>query len=119
MRATDDGRGTLLLGAVEGTGAVQGVRVGDVDLIIGGAQDDTAWASGRGETELEKSATGEDPRKYCMAFYAKGRQQSCLVEGCPGRAATRTAMRVHFMHRHVLETVVILEEGNLPHPLCP
>ena len=28
-------------------------------------------------------------------------------------------MRVHFWHRHVRDTVVILEEGNLPHPRCP
>ena len=28
-------------------------------------------------------------------------------------------MRVHFMHRHIQETVVMLEEGNLPHPRCP
>ena len=27
-------------------------------------------------------------------------------------------MRVHFLHRHVLDTVVILEEGNSPHPRC-
>ena len=27
-------------------------------------------------------------------------------------------MQVHFLHRHVLKTVVILEEGNLPHPRC-
>ena len=27
-------------------------------------------------------------------------------------------MRVHFLNRHVLETVIILEEGNLPHPRC-
>ena len=27
-------------------------------------------------------------------------------------------MRVHFLHRHVLDTVVILEEGNLPLPWC-
>ena len=25
-------------------------------------------------------------------------------------------MRVYFLYRHVLDTVVILEEGNLPHP---
>ena len=25
-------------------------------------------------------------------------------------------MRVHFLHRYVLENVVILEEGNLHHP---
>ena len=28
-------------------------------------------------------------------------------------------MRVHFVHRHVHATVVILEEGNLPLPRCP
>ena len=27
-------------------------------------------------------------------------------------------MQVHFLHRHVLDTVVILEEGNFPHPRC-
>ena len=27
-------------------------------------------------------------------------------------------MRVHFLHRHVLDTEVILEEGNSPHPRC-
>ena len=31
---------------------------------------------------------------------------------------TRTAMRMHFVHRHVLDTVVILEEGNFPRPRC-
>ena len=32
---------------------------------------------------------------------------------------TRASMRVHFVHRHVHNTVVILEEGNLPLPRCP
>ena len=27
-------------------------------------------------------------------------------------------MQVHFLHRHVLNTVLILEEENLPHPGC-
>ena len=27
-------------------------------------------------------------------------------------------MWVHFVHRHVLDTVVILEEGNFHHPRC-
>ena len=62
---------------------------------------------------------GEDPRTYRMSLLSKGGPQSCPVEGCPGRAATRTAMRVHFLNRHVLDTVVILEEGNLLHPRCP
>ena len=36
-----------------------------------------------------------------------------------GVSETRAAMRVHFVHRHVHDTVVILEEGNLPLPQCP
>ena len=27
-------------------------------------------------------------------------------------------MRVHFVHRHVLDTLVMLEEGNPPHTRC-
>ena len=30
----------------------------------------------------------------------------------------RTAMKVQFWHQHVRDTVVILGEGNLPHPRC-
>ena len=41
------------------------------------------------------------------------------MEGCPGVLATRAAMRVHFVHQNVHDTVVILEEGNLPLPQCP
>ena len=32
--------------------------------------------------------------------------------------ATRAVMWVHFLHRHVLDTMVNLEEGNSPHPWC-
>ena len=65
------------------------------------------------------SATGEEPQTYHMAFPAKGGPRSCPVEKCPGRAEMRTAMWVHFLYRHILYIVVILEEGNLPHPRCP
>ena len=41
------------------------------------------------------------------------------MEGCPGVLATRTAMQVHFVHRNVHDTVVMLEEGNLLLPRCP
>ena len=61
-------------------------------------------------------STGEDPRTYRMAFLSMGGPLSCPVEGCPGQAAMRTAMRLHFMHRYVLGTMVIFEEGNTPHP---
>ena len=64
------------------------------------------------------SATREEPPTYKMAFPAKGGPRSFPVERCLGRAATRTEMRVHFLYRNVLDTVVILEEGNLPNPQC-
>ena len=63
-------------------------------------------------------AERDGPRTFRMAFLAKGGPQSCPVEGCLDRAATRTAMGVHFLHWHVLNTVVIMWEGNSPHPRC-
>ena len=51
--------------------------------------------------------------------FNKGSRRQCPVEGCPGVSETRAAMRVHFVHRHVQDTVVILEEGKLPLPRCP
>ena len=45
----------------------------------------------------------------------------CPVEGCSGYSATQTVMIVHLWNRDVQDTVVILEDGNLPHqwfPLC-
>ena len=53
-----------------------------------------------------------------MSFPTKGGPRQCPVEGCPGALATRTEMRVQFVHRNVQDTVVMLEEGNLPHPWC-
>ena len=53
-----------------------------------------------------------------MSFPEKGGLRTCPVEGYPGKMETRIAMRVHFVHRHVLDTVVMLEEGNFPHPRC-
>ena len=68
-------------------------------------------------TWTEATTGAEEPRTYRVEF-PKGGTQLCPVEGCPGRAGTRTAMRVHFCRRHVRDTVIILEEGNLPHPRC-
>ena len=40
------------------------------------------------------------------------------MDECPGILATRTEIRVHLVHLHILDTVVILEERNSPHPRC-
>ena len=44
---------------------------------------------------------------------------ACLVGGCPGRAASRSTLLVHFIYPHMKGTVVILEDGNYPLHICP
>ena len=54
-----------------------------------------------------------------MEFPTRAGTRTCPVEGCSGQTSTQTEMRVNFWYRHVRDTVVILEEGNLPHPQFP
>ena len=61
---------------------------------------------------------GDEPQTYRIEF-PKGGTTVCPVEGCPGRAGTRTAIRVNFWRRNVRDIVIILEEGKPPHPRCP
>ena len=98
-----------LPGVAEGTGAVQGLRGGDGGWIDGRAHEDTTWASGRVEMDLDNLVHGKEPRTHHMAFLAKGDLQRCPVEGCLGGAVTRTATWVHFIPWHVRDTMVILE----------
>ena len=80
-----------------------------------------AW-EGKGKAldmdRLGYGGEGGEPQKYRIDF-PKGGTKACPVEGCLGRAGTRTEMRVHFWRRHMRDIVIILEEGNLPHPRCP
>ena len=75
----------------------------------------------RGGLGLEgnEADRGDKPRTYRMVFSTKVIPRPCPVGGCSVQALMRTTIRVHFCHRHVRDTVVILEEGNLPHPQCP
>ena len=54
-----------------------------------------------------------------MKFLEKEVLRPFPVEGCSGRVATRKATWEQLWHQHVRDTVVILEEVNLPHPRCP
>ena len=36
-----------------------------------------------------------------------------------GGASNRTNLRVHFVHRHVWDTIVMVGEGNRPYHQCP
>ena len=59
-----------------------------------------------------------DPKTYHVSFPSADQSLTCPVERCQGRAKKRTNLWIHFLHRHVQDAVVILDEGNLPHPHC-
>ena len=70
--------------------------------------------------QKDKEGGGVDnPRTFWVTFPAKSGPRPCLVEGCSGREEMQIAMRIHFLHRHVQDTVVIVEEFSLPHPRFP
>jgi hypothetical protein len=58
------------------------------------------------------------PARYCISFPSYADSINCPVDGCPGRATNRNNLRRHFMHRHVRDELVILEEGTALLPRC-
>ena len=67
-------------------------------------------------SEGNEADGGNKLRTYRLEFPARAVPRPYPVKGYIGRASMRTSMRVNFWHWHVRDTVVILEEGNLPHP---
>ena len=65
--------------------------------------------------EGDREGGSNDLRKYMMFFPSKLGPRTYPVEGCSCWTEMRTTMRMHFWHRLVRDTVVIMEEGNLPH----
>ena len=56
---------------------------------------------------------------YQKSFPIAAGPQDFPVKGCKRRVTIRTGHHVNFLHRHVWDTVIIVEELNLPHPRCP
>ena len=77
-------------------------------------------AKGRLGSEGDEAYGGvNEPRTYKMVFLPREEPRPCPVKGCSGRSSMRTAVRVHFWHLHVRDTVVILEEEHIHHPWRP
>ena len=118
LQTHNDWEGTVTEGAEEGESHMRRLWTRDGGGVPRFAPHVPAW-EGKG-TEMDmngRSNGGEEPKTFKMEF-PRGGAETCPVEGCPGRAGTRTAMRVHFWRRHVRDTVIIIDEGNLPHPRC-
>ena len=100
---------------------MRGLRKGSCGGVAGLPPNDTARKSTGKALDMDGRSYGGGevgkPQTYRIEF-PKGGAKACPVEGCLGRSGTRTAMQVHFWRRHVRDIVIILEEGNLPHPRC-
>ena len=83
VRATDDGRGKLLPGAVKGTGALQEVQVGDDGWIIRGVHDDTTWVSGIGDMDLENLSHRGRTANVIHGLTGQGRPTELPGKGMP------------------------------------
>ena len=57
-----------------------------------------------------------DPRLYKVYLPWTSGFEKCPVESCGGWVSTSTNLRIHFVKCHIQGKIVILEEGNHPHP---
>ena len=77
------------------------------------------WNATGGRRHWGTTAPNRDPHTYKMTFLTAGDLRNWPVKECWGEAYMRTAMQVHFYHQHVRDNMIILGEGNSPHPRCP
>ena len=55
-----------------------------------------------------------ESQTYLVSFPKHLSQLRYQVAGCLGGSSSRTNLQIHFAHRHMWDTIVILEEGNRP-----
>ena len=60
-----------------------------------------------------------EPRVYRISIPREAFDIAYPVEGCPWRANIRIALQNYFLHRHMQDMLVVLEEGGHPLLLCP
>ena len=82
------------------------------------SSDDSTWKSNSTAATVDPPG-GREGQDIQDVLPSKGGAESVSSGGGPGGVSDRTVMRVHFVHRHVHGTVVMLEEGNPPLPRCP
>ena len=119
VRAADDGCRTVLPGETALDITVFIVQGRDDVGVADSTPIDAAHEGHSTGVALGDHAPSGEPCTYKMAFLTTCEPRNCLVKGCRGQAVTWTAIQVHFYHWHFRDTVIILDEGNLPCPRCP
>ena len=99
---TDSGGGPHLPGVTKGIGLVQIVRGGEGGGICGGTQDDSAWDSFRGATELENLGHGGIATDISHGISVQGRPADLPGRGMPGPSGDEDG-----------------DAGPFPIPACP
>ena len=91
-----------------GSGRVLGVQRTAGGWLPVESYDESTWESGGAKTLVEHPGRGQGPPGIPDVLSEKRGTADLPRGGCPGKMVTRTAMWVHFVHRHVLDTVVML-----------
>ena len=90
-----------------------------MDLVAGSlalhhqVQHETDW-----RPQWENNPLPPHPSIYRASFTKAARLVGFLVEDCGGWVTTRTNLRINLVHRHMRETIVIMEGGNCYHYRC-
>ena len=83
-------------------------------------QNGAGWGSyGGAHTHTHIHTHPKEAHHYLFSFSKTLYMIFCLVEGCQVWATIWNNLQVHFVHRHMSYTLVILEEVIRPHPDAP
>ena len=87
--------------------------------VTGGTPPGPAWYGSGPSVGIHPPPLPPYSMIYMVSFPQAARSVEFPVEGYRGRVSTRTNLRIHFVYHHVRYMIVIMEEGNRPHPHCP
>ena len=124
LRAVDDRRGTNIPGPTETMVSVPWLWHRPGNRVSGGPPSYAAciW-SGSGSSVGEPPPTPPppegEPHTYRIYLPIAAGTRDCPIERCRKREAIGLDLHMHFLHRNVQDTVVILYEGTYPPSMVP
>ena len=87
------------------------------DLEVGSLAAHFKYQQKTGRTpQRESTAQPLETRLHMVSLTRATGYIGFLVERCKGRMTMHTNLQIHFVHHHMWDMIVIMEEGNLLHP---